>query len=160
MTKKVLDSPEKSTAEEGLAEQPSLNESAKAFLDRTREEEKKMVTGRFRCYAIPGSAQKIQVKKYKEIPLFDKEMVDGCTYTIPLWVARHLNGFDALARFINSRVNSCAVPVHQYKVRQDGSLSPMSDQSHAPNQPSVTPLDTHIGKYDPRMGFESLDFGV
>lgn len=160
MTKKVIDFPEKSSTSEELAEQPSLKESPKEFLDRMIKEESRMVTGRFRCYAVPGSTQPIQLKKYKELPFFDKSMTDGCTYTVPLWVARHLNGVDVLARFINGKVNSCCVPVHAYKAKPDGSL-PMSTPSLGfSGQPSLSPIETEPTRYDPRFGFESLDFAV
>lgn len=160
MTKKVIDFQDNKSSEEGLAEQPKLTESAKEFLDRTREEETKMVTGRFRCYAIPGSTQRIQLKKYKEVPLFDKEMTDGCTYTIPLYVARHLNGYDALARHVNGKVGSCSVPTHVYKQRPDGSLPMSTPGLGFTGQPSIVPIETEPGQMNPRMGFESLNFAV
>src|ERR1700741_1830553 len=63
-------------------------------------EETRLVKGMFQCFETPGSTTKIVVKKYPErlgVQPFEKNITDGETYEIPLYVARHLNGIDVTA---------------------------------------------------------------
>lgn len=121
------------------------------------QEETKMVKGRFRCFDNPGSSVRIQVRKYKGVQMFDKTMIDEGTYEIPLYVARHLNGIDATATFINGKVNTCSYPVHGFK--SDGNNLPASYETVGPDGLTLAPLD-NIAKRVRRYGFESLEFSV
>lgn len=126
-------------------------------LQKFIEEETKMVKGRFRCFDNPGSAVRIQVRKYKGVPMFDKTMIDEGTYEVPLYVARHLNGVDATATHINGQVNTCSYPIHGFK-SVDGNLAP-SQEVMGPDGVMLAPKE-HIAKRVRRYGFESLEYSV
>lgn len=51
----------------------------------------KLVTGSFLHVEYPGQSKRIACKYYKGQEYFNKELMDGETYTIPLSVARHIN---------------------------------------------------------------------
>ena len=121
------------------------------------EEETKTVKGRFRCFDNPGSSVRIQVRKYKGVPMFDKTMIDEGTYDIPLYVARHLNGIDATATHINGKINSCSYPIHGFK--SENNNLPASYETLGPTGPTLAPVD-NIVKRVRRYGFESLEFSV
>lgn len=126
-------------------------------LARFIEEESKMVKGRFRCFENPGSSARIQIRKYKGIPMFDKWMWDGEAYDVPLYVARHLNGIDATATHINGKVNSCSYPIHGF-LSVDNNLVQGQD-SMIEGGATVVPKE-NIVKRVRRYGFESLEFSV
>lgn len=126
-------------------------------LQRFIEEETKTVKGRFRCFDNPGSSVRIQVRKYKGVPMFDKTMIDEGTYDVPLYVARHLNGIDATATHINGKVNTCSYPIHGFK--SEGNHLPPSQEVHGPEGSMLAPVD-NIVKRVRRYGFESLEFSV
>jgi hypothetical protein len=125
----------------------------KAFI----EEETKLVKGRFRCLDNPGSAVRIQVRKYKDVPMFDKTMIDEGTYEIPLYVARHLNGIDATATHINGKINSCSYPIHGFKAHGDQLAA--STETMGPDGITLIPID-NVVKRVRRYGFESLEFSI
>lgn len=131
--------------------------------DRLRKlvaEETKLVKGKFRCYETPGAFATIQVKKYKEVPMFSKTMIDGETYEVPLYVARHLNGIDVVARDRNGDIGSCSYSVHGFKWNA-GDPMPASTLGVGPNGEHGTPVPaTRVAKRVRRYGFESLEFGV
>lgn len=136
------------------------NDEVKARKDRLHAfvvEESKLVKGRFRCFDNPGSSVRIQVRKYKELPMFDKTMIDEGTYEVPLYVARHLNGIDATATHINGKVNSCSYPIHGFKAV--GDQLPGSQEVMGPDGLTLAPRD-NIVKRVRRYGFESLEFSV
>jgi hypothetical protein len=83
---------------------------------------------------------KIIVKKYKEIPVFEKEMVDGQEYEIPLFVANHLNGIDITAEAIGGKLGTCSYALSSYLMDKNG-----------------TPIVT-AEKRKHRFGFLSLNF--
>ena len=119
----------------------SKKEEGKRRLEKLKQEEMRMVRGTFRCYDAPGAPVRLCVKKYKDTPVFDKTLVDGQEYEIPLYVARHLNGIDKTAAEIpNGKINSCAYPIHAYAINQAG-----------------VPL-INVGQYRSRFGFMSADF--
>ncbi len=142
------------------AEIPSgATTSPKEKLRRLIEEETKMVKGRFRFHECPGAMQKIQCQKYPGVPMFSMDMVDGEIYTIPLWVARHLNGVDVSAGACsdspNPKINSCSVPQHDY-LWADGSDLPNSGLSDG-----MQPVrKIGVKKWDRRFSFESMEFDV
>ncbi len=123
-------------------------------------EEIKTVKGRFRCFESPGSSHKIQVKKYKDVPMFSKQMIDGEVYDVPLYVARHLNGIDAVARDINGNVGSCSYPVHGFKWDQGSPMPPSALGVGGGGEMGVPVPLIGIAKRVRRFGFESLEFGV
>ena len=135
------------------SEVKAKNDKLQRFID----EETKMVKGRFRCFDNPGSSVRIQVRKYKNVPMFDKWMIDEGTYEVPLYIARHLNGIDATATHINGKVNSCSYPIHGFK-SVDGNLA-ASQEIHGPDGPKLIPTD-NIVKRVRRYGFESMEFNI
>lgn len=129
-------------------------------LQQLIKEEIRNVKGRFRCFEAPGSRQTITVKKYKDVPMFKKEMVDGEVYEIPLYVARFLNGTDAVARDRNGDVGSCSYPVHGFKWNPSEPL-PSSALGAGPSGEMGIPVPlVGVAKRIRRFGFESLEFGV
>lgn len=139
-------------------EKPVLNIDARSRLQQFMNEEKKIVKGRFRCYETPGSSTRIQIKKYKELPMFDMKMMDGEIYEVPLYVARHLNGIDATAQHINGKVNTCSYPVHGFT--WNGDNAPSSAHGNGPNGEGGVPVPlVGVSKRVRRYGFESLEFG-
>ncbi len=127
-------------------------------LQKFIQEEKKLVKGRFRCYETPGSRQKIQQRKYKELPMFEKWMTDGETYEVPLWVARWLNGIDVTAHAINGKINSCSYPIHGFQMAHANDLRP-GEEAVCEGGITVVPKE-NIVKRERRYGFESLEFSV
>ena len=144
-----------------INDKPENRESTTANKDRLQklvEEERKLVKGKFRCYETPGSSHRIQIRKYKELPMFDKWMIDEGVYEVPLYVARHLNGMDACATSLNGKINSCAYPIHGFKSEND--VLPASEEVLIPGAgPTYVPLNKNV-KYVRRFGFESMEFNV
>lgn len=135
-----------------------LKRDAASKLKGFIEEERKKVKGRFRCFESPGSRQRIMVKKYKELPLFDMWMTDGEVYEIPLFVARHLNGVDVTAGGIDGKLGTCSYPVHGFKWNS-GDPMPTSALGTGPDGQSGIPVPIiGINKRVRRYGFESLEF--
>ncbi len=125
-------------------------EASKEMLDKYIAEETKLVKGRFRHYETPGKTERIMFRKYPGIPMFDKWMKDGEVYEIPLYVARHLQGFDVTAKQIDGKVNSCRHVVHGYKTTKDEfPTRPLDGETPSISEPKQTKA---------RMGFESLEF--
>lgn len=106
------------------------------------EEEMKTVTGIFRFHECPGSCVKIPMKKYPG-KVYNFDFMDGEEYTVPLWVARWLNGYDKLASARNGKIDSCGYPIHENCVdRVTGKTL------------------VRVGQIRRRMGFESNEFMV
>ena len=143
-----------------VVEAPFISSDAKVAarekLDRCIKDDTKTVKGRFRCFETPNSSTRIQIKKYKEVPMFDKTMTDGEVYEVPLYVARHLNGTDITATAIDGKVNSCSYPVHGYHWAP-GQEAPKSAGDGVSG--NVVPL-LGVSKRVRRYGFESLEFQV
>lgn len=57
-----------------------------------RDKDRQMVKGVFKDYEVPGGCLEFCFKKYAEDPLEKYTMHDNQVYTIPLGVAKHLNG--------------------------------------------------------------------
>lgn len=150
-------------AESVTVDKVSAPKQDKSLSNRDRlqkfiEEERKLVKGRFRCYETPGSRQKIQQRKYKELPMFDKWMTDGEVYEVPLWVARWLNGIDVTAHAINGQVNSCSYPIHGFKMQHADDLR-SGQEALTEGGITIVPKE-NIVKRERRYGFESLEFSV
>ena len=127
--------------------EPSVNitlsrkDEGRKRLEKIKNEETRTVRGIFRCYETPQAAVRICIKKYKDVPMFDKTMVDGLEYEVPLYVARHLNGIDKCAAEAPSGlIHSCSYPIHAYTIDSRG----------------VSRVD--VGQYRSRFGFNSLDY--
>jgi hypothetical protein len=134
--------------------QKSKKEQSKELLNKFIEEETKMVKGKFRNIEVPGGSQRIQIKKYPGVPMFDQVMEDGQTYQIPLYVARHLNGVDVTAKKIHGKIHSCEYPIHGFKW-DDGKPMPGCMEDRGIPVPIITP-----SKWNRRYAFESLEFDV
>lgn len=151
-------------------EAPSVTKSQKDFarekLQELMKQESRMVKGRFQCFETPGATVKVTVKKYRELPIFVKEMTDGHTYEIPLYVARHLNGFDMTAGAAsdsdrrNTDIGTCSYPKHGFKMSgAQGDLLP-SMPGNVPDHASGIPVPiVGIERRIRRYGFQSLEFG-
>ena len=153
----TTDKPPKISTDISDAPKDMVSSSNSEKLQRFINEETKTVKGRFRCFDNPGSSVRIQVRKYKGVPMFDKTMIDEGTYEIPLYVARHLNGIDATATHINGKVNTCSYPIHGFK--SSGDHLPPSYEVPGPEGVMLAPVD-NIVKRVRRYGFESLEFSV
>lgn len=124
-------------------------------LKKLIEEEYKMVKGRFKNYETSGGNLSLRAGKYPGKPIFSQTFQDGETYTVPLWVARHLNGIDASATYIDGKVGSCSYPIHGFKW-EAGQESPESQIG-----PHGEPVPiTRVAKRTQRYGFESLEFNA
>ncbi len=123
-------------------------------------EEVKTVKGRFRCFDAPGSRQTVTCKKYKEVPTFKKEMIDGEVYEVPLYVARFLNGIDAVARDRDGQVGTCSYPIHGFKWNPGDPMPPASLGVGPSGEMGVPVPLIGVAKRVRRFGFESLEFGV
>ncbi len=110
------------------------------LLKKMMEEESRMVKGIFRFHECPGGDAKISMKKYPGTPL-KFHFRDGEKYTVPLWVARWLNGYDACAVKRNGKIDSCGYPIHE----------------NAIDRVSGRTL-VQVGQIRRRMGFESNEF--
>jgi len=130
----------------------STKELAKEALTKFIAEETKVVKGRFRCFETAGASQRIQVRKYPGVPMFDKVMTDGEMYDVPLYVARHLNGIDVTARAVDGKIYTCSYPIHGFKYNGD-----MAPPSGLGDGGIPVPL-VGVSKRIRRFGFESLEF--
>jgi hypothetical protein len=139
----------------------SVKELAKERLNKFIEEERKLVKGIFKCFESPGSTQKIVVRKYPGIQPFEKEMTDGMSYEIPLYVARHLNGVDVTAGAMgdankkNPMIGTCSYPIHGFKWN-NGDMPP---NSQIGDRGIPVPI-VGVQKRFQRYGFQSLEFGA
>lgn len=132
-------------------------EVVKDKLKKFIEEETRLVKGIFQFFECPGGSIKIQVRKYPGVPMFEKEMMDGCEYEIPLYVARHLNGIDVTAAALNGRVGTCSYPVHGFKMSDMADLKP-SALGMAPGHSGIPVPIVTIAKRIKRFGFQSMEF--
>lgn len=145
-----------------VPEADSKKETTKKMLAKLIAEETRTVKGRFRCFETPESACRIQIKKYKEVPMFDKWMTDGLVYEVPMYVANFLNGVDKTAKAIGCRTETCSYPVHAWKW-QDQFTPPKvgSMDGSGPNgEPGIAVPIAGITKRVRRYGFESLEFDM
>lgn len=151
----VLDEKVQSISQPEHQECTSL--SAKEKLQQLIKEESRTVKGRFRFHECPGGSTKIQCSKYPGVPMFSQVMVDGEIYSIPLWVARWMNGVDVSAGALsgngNAKINSCAVPQHAF-TWNDRPPECVMDQGG-----KIVPM-VSVNKWTPRMSFESMEFDI
>jgi hypothetical protein len=119
-----------------------------------KEEELVKVRGRFRNIESPGAKAPIYVRKYKGVPDFKMDMVDGQVYEVPLYVARFLNGKDAQAGAVDGIIHTCSWAESAYKM-PTGSDMPI--RSGTDEAGMIVPILT-VGKRHQRYAFESLEF--
>ncbi len=90
-----------------LTFQEMRNQRADEARKRLRKEweiESQMITGVFRDLEVgPGGNLRFSARKYPWDQVQSYNFVDGQTYTIPLWVARHLN-------------ENCKHPVYRHNI--------------------------------------------
>lgn len=134
-----------------------LSEQLRKFI----EEETKMVKGRFRAIENPGDRARIQVKKYPGVPMFDKWMVDGEIYEIPLYAARHLNGVDVTAAALGGKIGTCSYPIHGFRMEGPNAELRPGGLGYGPEGQSGVPVPvlTEV-KRKRRYAFESLEFNM
>lgn len=158
MTKKEINIIE-SVLPTGVAEPKDdvVKQKGKERLEKLIKDELRMVKGTFQFFECPGGSQKIIIRKYKNVPMFSQIMVDGCEYTIPLYVARHLNGIDVTAEYVNGKINSCAYPVHGF-ISAGSDLAP-SQMGFGPRGEGGIPVPV-IGpaRWKRRYGFQYSQF--
>lgn len=137
----------------GVAEKydDSTKQKAKEKLERMMKDDLRKVRGTFQFFECPGGSQRIQLRKYKG-HFFDQVMVDGEEYTVPLYVARHLNGIDITAEALNGKINSCAYPIHGF-ISKNNELAPSSTGEGGIPVPIVGPT-----RWKKRFGFQYSDF--
>jgi hypothetical protein len=73
---------------------------AKDLLEKTYDEDSKMVTGVFHNVETAGGDLEFTYRKYKKDPHRSYRFEDGKKYTIPLMVAKHINNDTQHARRI------------------------------------------------------------
>ena len=120
---------------------PKAKSSSSARLKKIMEEESRTVSGVFRFHECPGGATTVPMKKYPGQARVDYHFKDGEEYTVPLWVARWLNGYDACAVELKGKINSCSYPIHE----------------NAVDRITGRPL-VQVNQYRRRMTFESNEF--
>ncbi len=120
---------------------PSTKPSSSERLKKLMAEEKRMVKGIFRFHECPGgSINNVPMKKYPGERL-TINMKDGEEYTVPLWVARWLNGYDASAVERNGKIDSCGYAIHQHSI-----------------DPQTGAALIQVGLVRRRMSFESNEY--
>jgi len=126
-------------------------ETGKSKLERYKDQEAyKMVKGRFRIIDMPdGTPEKVHCRKYKGVEPFEKTMISGGTYEIPLYVARFLQGYDVTAEAIGGQIHSCSYALHGYVTQAEGMPEHDLDGVQKFTEPK---------KYIRRYAFESLEF--
>jgi hypothetical protein len=150
---KIITSPDASITNIPL----SQKELSRQKLNKLIEEEYRLVKGRFRHHETPGGLLRVQIRKYPSIPSFDKVLVDGQVYEIPLYVARHLNGIDKSCPGGGAESHTCSYPVHEFLWAGDGrgpAPSNKLDDNGVPMPAQTTQ------KWIRRFSFESMEFDL
>ena len=135
----------------------SQKELSRQKLNKLIEEESRIVKGRFRHHETPGGILKVQIRKYPSIPSFDKVLVDGQVYDIPIYVARHLNGIDKSCPGGGAESHTCSYPVHEFLWTGDcrgPAPSNKLDDNGVPMPAQTTQ------KWIRRFSFESMEFDL
>jgi len=94
-----------------MADLDNKKESPKKLsLKYQRDKDREKVKGIFHYYEVPGGQVSFVYRAYKEDPIEKYTLVDNCTYTLPLGVAKHLN-------------KRGWYPIHKYEMSEDGKSS-------------------------------------
>jgi hypothetical protein len=150
-TAAVADMPEEKDVYIPKSKRQLWLEKLQPFID----EETKMVKGRFRNYESPGQSHPVQILKYPGVPEFSKIMMDNEVYTIPLYVARFINGIDITATHLNCKIYTCSSPIHSFLCTNQDTPTQGVD-----NGGTILPLLTGITKRNKRIGFDSMEFDL
>jgi len=135
----------------------SQKELSRQKLNKLIEEESRIVKGRFRHHETPGGILRVQIRKYPSIPAFDKVLVDGQVYEIPIYVARHLNGIDKSCPGGGAESHTCSYPVHEFLWAGDG-RGPVPSNKLDDNGVPMPAQTTQ--KWIRRFSFESMEFDL
>ncbi len=101
-------------------------------LRREWEVESKLVTGVFRDLEVgAGGNLRFSARKYPWDQVENYNFVDGQSYTVPLWVARHLN-------------ENCKWPAYKHNID--------------PNAREGEKVKQYVGQWNHRFAFVSSDF--
>ena len=107
-------------------------DEVKSRLRREWEVESQKVTGVFRDLEVgAGGHLRFSARKYKWDPVENFEFHDGCTYTVPLWVAKHLN-------------ENCKHPVYKHNID--------------PNAKVGEKVQQYVNAWNHRFAFVSSDY--
>jgi hypothetical protein len=106
-SEKSVEKPKNLTKETPSADAATIKLDGKQRWAALYEEEKRMVRGRFDYKECPGGVMEFSYRKYKQDPLTKYSLKDGEVYTIPLYVARHLN-------------KECSFPTYTFKNDEAG----------------------------------------
>jgi hypothetical protein len=79
-------------------------------LEYQRAQDREIVRGIFHYYEVPGGCMSFVFHKYKGDPVERYDLLDGHQYSLPLGVAKHLNG-------------NCNYPIHGYMTDEHGKPS-------------------------------------
>lgn len=71
-----------------------------------RNKDRQMVRGKFIFHEVPGGRLSFSFRKWKGDPVERYDLDDGCIYTLPLGVAKHLN-------------TECKYPIHSYTMDEN-----------------------------------------
>jgi hypothetical protein len=99
--------------------------------ERKEKEDRQMVSGIFRNNETPGGEHEFSFRKYAG-PIEDYSFKDGEQYTVPLYIARHLN-------------NDCAYPVY-------------SSTNVKTTKNNIRNNNLDVKEWIRRFSFTSLDF--
>lgn len=143
---------------------PRMKEAVKKKVLEFIKEETRMVRGIFHNHETPGGSATIIVEKYPGIPKFKMSMIDGCSYEIPLYVARFLNGIDVTAGALadekdesRKNIGTCSYPVHGFKMTNPNDLRP-SQEGGLPEAGGGIPMPIiGITRRERRYGFSSME---
>lgn len=107
-------------------------EESRLRLRREWEVESQMVTGVFRDLEVgAGGNLRFSARKYPWDQVENWNFVDGQTYSVPLWVARHLN-------------ENCKWPAYRHNID--------------PNAKEGEKVKQYVGQWNHRFAFVSSDF--
>lgn len=122
-------------------------EKKKINLKYERDKARETVTGVFRYYEVPGGVMEFVYREYKEDPVEIYRMTDGCVYTVPRGVMRHLN-------------KNTWYPEYEHYRDAVGGLMQLG--KHGPMVAGINPdmpdVGMRISRKVKRCGFESLEF--
>jgi hypothetical protein len=139
---------------------PSLIKPEKEHVQKVRkdviEKDARMVKGTFVYEEYPGSHFPFKIgPKWKELPIFEKDMWDGQTYTIPKWAADWINGRDESKDAMNPNSNkvthSCQIPKNKMQIKKD--------EFPQLNLETDMVVDNVVAGFKPKMRFIPLTFG-
>ena len=102
-----------------LLKTEETNKKKQTNLRYQRDKDREIVRGIFKFDEVPGGTMSFVYKKYKEDPVERYSFVDGCVYSIPLGVAKHLNknGWYPIHHFTMNEKDKPSMRIGQKKHR-------------------------------------------